>query len=154
MNYFKVNSFELYLLLYLFFILVSIITRKHLFNIKCNYKDVLFFYILFLIIFLSIILIYLYNKEKDNLFKNKKNMNTIIFFTFISSLCVSIVIIIKTKAYELTKNMSYVDLLTEPLKIIFLYLFSIMVFGTVFKPIILLCILLSLSGIVIVLKNQ
>ena len=154
MNYFKVNSWELYSLLYLFFILVSIITRKHLVNIKCNYKDVLFFYILFLIIFLSIILIYLYNKEKDNLFKNKKNMNTIILFTFISSLCVSLVIIIKTKAYELTKNMSYVDLLTQPLKIIFLYLFSIMVFGTVFKPIIVLGILLALSGIVIVLKNQ
>ena len=88
------------------------------------------------------------------MFKNKKNINTIILFTFISSLCVSLVIIIKTKAYELTKNMSYVDLLTQPLKIIFLYLFSIMVFGTVFKPIILLGILLALSGIVIVLKNQ
>ena len=99
-------------------------------------------------------MIYLYKKEKDNLFKDKKNGKTILFITFISSLSVAIAIIIKTKAYEVTPNMSYVDVLMEPTKIILLYLFSILVFGTVFKPVVLLGIIFVLTGILIVLKNQ
>ena len=96
----------------------------------------------------------MYNKEKDNLFKDKKNGKTIVFVTFISSLSVALAIIIKTKAYEISPNMSYVDVLMEPTKIILLYLFSILVFGTVFKPVVLIGIMLTLIGIIIVLKNQ
>ena len=151
---FKSESWELYTIVSLFFLTISVITRKYLFNLKCNFNDVLFFYLLFLILFYILVLIYLYNKEKNNLFKDKKNGNTIIFVTFISSLSVALAIIIKTKAYQLTSNMSYVDVLMEPTKIILLYLFSILIFGTVFKPIVLLGIIFVLTGILIVLKNQ
>jgi len=148
------KSWEIYTLISLFIGTMSVITRKYLFNLKCNFNDVLFFYLLFFILFYSIFLIYLYKKEKDNLFKDKKNGKTILFITFISSLSMAIAIIIKTKAYELTPNVSYVDVLMQPTKIILLYLFSILVFGTVFKPVVLLGIIFVLTGILIVLKNQ
>lgn len=148
------KSWELYTFISLFFLTISVISRKYLFNLKCNFNDVLFFYSLFLILFYSLFLIYFYNKEKNNLFKDKKNKNTILFVTFIASFSVGFTMIIKTKAYELVSNMSYADALMEPSKIILLYLFSVLVFGTMFKPIILLGILLSLSGIIIILKNQ
>ena len=151
---FKSESWELYTIVSLFFLTISVITRKYLFNLKCNFNDVLFFYLLFLVLFYILVLIYMYNKEKDNLFKDKKNGKTIVFVTFISSLSVALAIIIKTKAYEISPNMSYVDVLMEPTKIILLYLFSILIFGTVFKPIVLLGIIFVLSGIIIVLKNQ
>lgn len=154
MNHLNKKSWELYTIISLFFLTISVITRKYLFNLKCNFNDVLFFYLLFLILFYSIFLIYLYKKEKDNLFKDKKNGKTIMVVTFIASLSVAIAIIIKTKAYEITPNMSYVDVLMEPTKIILLYLFSIFVFGTVFKPVVLIGIMLTLTGILIVLKNQ
>ena len=154
MNHFEGKSWEFYTLISLVFLTISIISRKYLFNLKCNFNDVLFFYSLFLILFYSLFLIYFYNKEKSNLFKDKKNKNTILFFTFIASFSVGFTMIIKTKAYELVSNMSYVDALMEPSKIILLYLFSVLVFGTIFKPIILLGILLALSGIIIILKYQ
>tara|TARA_B110000008_G_scaffold279885_1_gene329328 strand:+ start:6793 stop:7296 length:504 start_codon:yes stop_codon:yes gene_type:complete len=154
MNHLNKKSWELYTIISLFFLTISVITRKYLFNLKCNFNDVLFFYLLFLIFFYILVLIYLYNKEKDNLFKDKKNGKTIMVVTFIASLSVAIAIIIKTKAYEITPNMSYVDVLMEPTKIILLYLFSIFVFGTVFKPVVLIGIMLTLTGILIVLKNQ
>ena len=154
MNHFEGKSWEFYTFISLFFLTISVISRKYLFNLKCNFNDVLFFYSLFLILFYSLFLIYFYNKEKGNLFKDKKNKNTILFVTFIASFSVGLAIIIKTKAYELVSNMSYVDALMEPSKIILLYLFSVLVFGTILKPIILLGIILVLTGIIIILKNQ
>ena len=96
MNHLNKKSWELYTIISLFFLTISVITRKYLFNLKCNFNDVLFFYLLFLILFYILVLIYLYNKEKDNLFKDKKNGKTIMVVTFISSFSVAMAIIIKT----------------------------------------------------------
>jgi len=151
---FEDKSWEFYTIFALLLILINVVAKKHLFNLKCYFYDVIFFYSFFLIVFYSLFLIFLYNKKKDILFKDKKNFSTILSLTFLASFCLGMGIIIKTKAYELVSNVSYVDMLMEPSKIILLYLFSIMVFGTIFKPIILIGILLALSGIIIILKNQ
>tara|TARA_B100000795_G_scaffold123594_1_gene92115 strand:+ start:388 stop:849 length:462 start_codon:yes stop_codon:yes gene_type:complete len=150
----KNKSWEFYTLISLFFLTGSVITRKYLFNLKCKFNDVMFFHLLFLILFYVLFLIYFYNKEKSNLFKDKKNTIKILFFTFISSFFLGLAIIIKTKAYEIVSNMSYVDVLMEPSKIILLYLFSILVFGTILKPVALFGIALTLTGVLVVLKNQ
>jgi hypothetical protein len=154
MNHFEGKSWELYTIIALVLVIINVVAKKHLFNLKCSFYDVIFFYAFFLIVFYSLFLIFLYNKKKDILFKDKKNFKTILFFTFIASFTIGMGVLYKTKAYELVSNMSYVDALMEPSKIILLYLFSIMVFGTMFKPIISLGILLALTGIIIILKNQ
>jgi len=154
MNHFEGKSWELYTIIALLLVIINVVAKKHLFNLKCNFYDVIFFYAFFLVVFYSLFLIFLYNDKKDILFKDKKNFKTILSFTFISSFCLGVGVIYKTKAYELVSNMSYVDALMEPSKIILLYLFSVLVFGTMFKPMILLGILLALSGIIIILKNQ
>jgi hypothetical protein len=148
------KSWEFYTIFALALVLINVVAKKHLFNLKCGFYDVIFFYSFFLIVFYSLFLIFLYNKKKDILFKDKKNFSTILSLTFLASFCLGMGIVIKTKAYELTPNMAYVDVLMEPTKIILLYLFSIFVFGTLFKPVVFLGIILTLSGIIIVLKNQ
>ena len=47
------KSWEIYTLISLFIGTMSVITRKYLFNLKCNFNDVLFFIYYFLYFFIQ-----------------------------------------------------------------------------------------------------
>jgi drug/metabolite transporter (DMT)-like permease len=148
------ETWEKYALFALLLFTIPAIIQKHLFNLKCKFYDVIFMYIFFVIIAYSIILLVLYNYKKKVLFKDKKKFKLITYMSLFAAFLMCLGVVCKIKAYELVNNISYVHVLMDPPKIILLYLFSILIFGTIFKPITLLGIILAVTGILIVLKNQ
>ena len=82
--------------------------------------------------------------------KNKKDIYIISLASFLFVLG----IIIKNKAFQLAPNAAYVDAYMEPFKTALIYLLSILLLSTAFKPKSLIGLTIAIIGVVILIKNQ
>ena len=146
------NSWEIFSTLAIFLFGFSILIRKLLFNSN-DYESTIFFFMLFTSILLLISCIIFYQKDNSIIYrfcKNKKN----IFLGILAAILFVSGILIKNKAYKLSPNAAYVEVYMEPLKIMLIYLISILFLSTTFNPKAALGLGISLLGIYMLVKNQ
>jgi len=148
------DKWEFYTSIALFLFVISVIMRKSLFNAKCKFHDFIFVNLLstgIISIFFSFIIYLLY---KDDLLKDKKNNKKLITVTFLATLAIVFGIIAKNKGYYLVNNVAVLDGFMQPMRIILLFFSSYFLLNTKFNIRILFGILLAMTGMGIILKNQ
>jgi len=148
------DKWEFYTSIALFLFVISVIMRKSLFNAKCKFHDFIFVNLLstgIISIFFSFIIYLLY---KDDLLKDKKNNKKLITVTFLATLAIVFGIIAKNKGYYLVNNVAVLDVFMQPMRIILLFFSSYFLLNTKFNIRILFGILLAMTGMGIILKNQ
>ena len=146
------NRWETFSTLAIFLFGFSVLSRKYLFN-NNDYESTIFFFMLSTSILLAISSIAFYQKDNtilDRFCKSKKN----ILFGILAAILFVGGILIKNKAYKLSPNAAYVEVYMEPLKIMLVYIVSILFLSAKFNPISALGLCISLVGIYILIKNQ
>ncbi len=147
-----IQRWELFATLAIFLFGFSVFSRKVVFN-NNSYSSSIFFFMLFSGIFFIMSSCYIYYNEKTEIMKFYKNKRDVFIITLASFLFVS-GIIIKNKAFQLAPNAAYVDAYMEPFKTALIYLLSILLLSTAFKPKSLIGLAIAIIGIVILIKNQ
>ena len=146
------NSWEFFSTLAIFFFGFSVLTRKLLFN-NNDFESAMFFFMMFASIFLAMSCAFFYKQDNTILkryCKNKKN----IFIGILAAMLYVGGIIIKNKAYQLSPNAAYVEVYTEPIKIMLVYIMSVLFLSATFNPISVIGLSIALVGIYIIVKNQ
>tara|TARA_B100000900_G_scaffold356535_1_gene326362 strand:- start:2211 stop:2696 length:486 start_codon:yes stop_codon:yes gene_type:complete len=121
-----INNWKFYTISTAFLFGSGSLLRKYLFVLNCSfdYITVLFCGFTGLILFLFSIYYYLNNVKIP--IKNVKHKYKIITITFLSALVTFIGILFKNYAYFLVDNNAKVEALMEPIKILFVFLISVL----------------------------
>ena len=146
------NKWEFFSTLAIFLFGFSIITRKMLYE-KNDFQSTVFFFMLFTSIFLALSCGVFYKQDKNIFKKYCKNKTNIIIGITAAMLYVG-GIIVKNKAYQLSPNAAYVDVFNEPIKIMLVYIISVLFLSAKFNPASALGLAIALVGIYIIVKNQ
>lgn len=142
------QSWQFYSILVALFNGTNLLLRKWLFNSGINFEQVMIPFTFFWGLMLILLSFYLCNNCKWKIFpKNNKKKYTILFTTLLASFFVMFGIVYNAKSWFKVDNGARVDSLSQPIKIIYMYLISIILFGNkvVFKHIIGIC--LALLGV-------
>ena len=106
----------------------SQLLRKYLFIDNCDFYDVVIMFMIFYCSFLILSIFVICYIKKRSIFpveKNSKKLKKILIITFVSAFLVIIGLWCKNKAFFLDNNVR-VETVTQPAKIIFMFLISVM----------------------------
>ena len=148
------NKWEFYAILAGFVFSLSIATRKYLFNLNYKFEEVFLITIITLAIIYTIYAIWIYN-HNNTLFKyDNKSLFKLISIGILSAVILSIGVYCRNKSYQLVPNAAYSASIIDTLKILLVFILSIVFLSSKFNFKALAGILFSIVGIYILITNQ
>ena len=106
----------------------SQLLRKYLFIDNCDFYDVVIMFMVFYSSFLILSIFVICYIKKRSIFpveKNSKKLKKILIITFVSAILVLIGLWSKNKSFFLADNNVRVETVTQPVKIIFMFIISV-----------------------------
>ena len=148
------NKWEFYALIAGIVFSMSITTRKYLFNLNYKFEEVFLITIITLAIIYTLYAIWIY-KHYDNLFNyNNESLFKLVSIGVLSAIILSLGVYCRNKSYQLVPNPAYSASIIDTLKILLVFILSVLFLSSKFNFKALSGILFSIVGIYILITNQ
>lgn len=148
------NKWEFYAVIAGFVFSLSILTRKYLFNLNYKFEEVFLIIIITLAVIYTIYAIWVYKNNKTLFKYDNRSLLKLISIGVISAIILSLGVYCRNKSYQLVPNPAYSASIIDTLKILLVFILSVLFLSSKFNFKALAGILFSIVGIYILITNQ
>ena len=148
------NKWEFYAVIAGFVFSLSISTRKYLFDLKYKFEEVFIITFISAAFFYTIYAIWIYKTNKTLFKYDNRSLLKLISIGILSGLIIALGVYCRNKSYQLVLNPAYSASIIDTLKILLVFILSVLFLSSKFNYKALAGILFSIVGIYILITNQ